>query len=419
LTTPGIISYKGGDFLNCIDLFEGAGGLTEGFSKCGFNIVAHIEKEYQACLTLKTRLAYRYLKSENQMKIYYDYLRENISRDELYSKVPDNILNTVINETISDETIPKIFQSVDELVDNRKIDLIIGGPPCQAYSLVGRARDPNGMEGDERKYLYRYYINFLERYKPKMFVFENVRGILSANKGKLFEQICREMGEAGYNIEYKLLDAADFGVLQNRKRVILVGWKKELEFRYPDFNLVKTSYTINNLFSDLPKLQQNSVGSKKKYRKTKDACAKELGLKNESLDFVIQHDARMHNKRDLKIYKIAVEMFNKGERLQYKDLPSELTTHKNTRVFNDRFKVVNGKGLCHTMVAHIAKDGHHYIHPDIKQNRSLTVREAARIQTFPDDYYFESCRTAAFTQIGNAVPPLMAERIAEKIKEIL
>ncbi len=405
--------------MNCIDLFAGAGGLSEGFYRCGFNIIAHVEKESQACLTIKTRLAYHYLKSIDKLDTYYDYLKDKISRDDLYSIIPDKILNSVVNETISEDTMPNIFECVDSLIDGREIDLIIGGPPCQAYSLVGRARDPMSMDGDERKYLYKYYLKFLEKYRPKVFVFENVRGILSANKGKLFKQICEEMNDVGYEIEYRLLDAADFGVVQNRKRVILVGWRQELQLSYPEFDTLNNQHTINDLLSDLPKLQQNCKGSKKKYRKVKDSCSRELGLKDDSLNFVIQHDSRMHNDRDLEIYRIAVEKFDKGERLQYKDLPKALITHKNTRVFNDRFKVVNGKGLCHTMVAHIAKDGHHYIHPDVKQNRSLTVREAARIQTFPDDYYFESSRTAAFTQIGNAVPPLMAEKIAEKIKEML
>src|SRR5690606_28202968 len=128
------------------------------------------------------------------------------------------------------------------------------------------------------------------------------------------------------------------------------------------------------------------------------------------------HVARPHNERDLEIYKIAIKKLKKGERLRYPDLPEKLKTHNNQKSFLDRFKVVDPKGLSHTMVAHIAKDGHHYIHPSLKQVRSLSVREAARIQSFPDNYYFEGGRSAAFRQIGNAVPPLMAKEIASKIK---
>ena len=138
------------------------------------------------------------------------------------------------------------------------------------------------------------------------------------------------------------------------------------------------------------------------------------------VDFVTQHIARPHNVRDLKIYQIAINKWlNESKRLKYPDLPSALKTHKNEKAFVDRFKVVDINGLSHTMVAHIAKDGHHYIYPDTKQVRSISVREAARIQSFPDDYYFEGGRTAAFRQIGNAVPPLMAKEIACQIKKQL
>ena len=137
------------------------------------------------------------------------------------------------------------------------------------------------------------------------------------------------------------------------------------------------------------------------------------------LDFVTQHISRPNNENDLEIYKIAVEKWNSGERLNYAQLPKRLIKHSNTESFVNRFQVVNGKGVSHTVVAHIAMDGHYYIHPDKKQNRSISIREAARIQSFPDDYFFEGSRTAAFKQIGNAVPPLMAEKIARKIKAMI
>ncbi|MDO4228655.1 MAG: DNA cytosine methyltransferase, partial [Capnocytophaga sp.] len=141
-------------------------------------------------------------------------------------------------------------------------------------------------------------------------------------------------------------------------------------------------------------------------------------IRNEH-NFVTQHIVRPNNENDLEIYRIAVDEWDKGKRLNYSNLPTRLIKHSNTKTFTNRFQVVNGKGVSHTVVAHIAMDGHYYIHPDKKQNRSISVREAARIQSFPDDYFFEGSRTAAFKQIGNAVPPLMAEKIALKIKEIL
>jgi DNA (cytosine-5)-methyltransferase 1 len=137
------------------------------------------------------------------------------------------------------------------------------------------------------------------------------------------------------------------------------------------------------------------------------------------IDFTTQHIVRPNNADDLEIYKIAVEKWNAGSRLNYATLPSHLIKHSNTKSFTNRFQVVNGEGISHTVVAHIAMDGHYYIHPDKEQNRSISIREAARIQSFPDDYFFEGSRTAAFKQIGNAVPVLMAEGIAKKIKEMI
>jgi DNA (cytosine-5)-methyltransferase 1 len=172
---------------------------------------------------------------------------------------------------------------------------------------------------------------------------------------------------------------------------------------------------------DEPKVQNlmKILEAVTKYAKPTTEYLEKFELRN-GVDFVTQHIARPHNERDLNIYKIAINKWLKNsERLKYPDLPPELKTHKNEKSFVDRYKVVDINGLSHTMVAHIAKDGHHYIYPDSKQIRSLSVREAARIQSFPDNFYFEGGRSAAFRQIGNAVPPLMANEIAKKIKEQL
>ncbi len=405
--------------MNCLDLFSGAGGLTEGFVRAGYNIIAHVEKEFSASLTLKTRIAYHYLKQTNQLKIYYSYLNDEISREKLYSHIPSQLLDSVINEEINDESINDIYNKIDILRGNKEIDIIIGGPPCQAYSLIGRAASKSKMVGDSRKYLYKQYLKFLKRYKPKLFVFENVRGMLSSkdeNGNNIFEKIVIEMKEIGYNIDYKILDAKDFGVPQSRKRVIIIGWKNELNFKYPDFETIKNDITINQLFADLPKIKAGEKINFKKIVPQIEVLSK-LNLLDDDFNILSQHISRPNNINDLKIYKIAVNLFKEGKTLKYTDLPSSLMSHKNLTSFLDRFKVVNGNGISHTMVAHIAKDGHYYIHPDVKQNRSLTVREAARIQTFPDSYYFENSRTAAFTQIGNAVPPLMAEIIANTLKK--
>ncbi len=411
--------------LNYIDLFAGAGGLSEGFIRAGFNAIAHVEMNKDACDTLKTRAAYHWLSENDRKNIYIDYLlSEEKSKEKLWQKVPENLINSVINKEISEDTLEEIFERIDSELNGRNVDLIIGGPPCQAYSVAGRARDPHGMRKDPRNFLYKYYVEFLKKYQPKMFVFENVPGILSAKNGAHLENIFRAVRKAGYelslpNNKNKFLNAKDFGVLQDRKRVIIIGWKTELGLEYPDFETKKNNYQVlKDLFSDLIPLKSgegtlNAVN----YTKPTTEYLEYAKIRN-GLDFVTQHIARPNNENDLEIYRIAVDEWNNGKRLNYANLPPRLIKHNNVKSFTNRFQVVNGEGVSHTVVAHIAMDGHYYIHPDKKQNRSITVREAARIQSFPDDYFFEGSRTAAFKQIGNAVPPLMAEKIARKTKEM-
>lgn len=408
---------------NFIDLFAGAGGLSEGFIRAGFTPIAHIEMNKYACDTLRSRMAYHYLKQHNRLEEYIKYLKEKQegeSGQKLWEKVPDEVIDSLINKEISDETLADIFIKVDKLKGNKQVDFIIGGPPCQAYSIVGRARDPKNMKKDPRNFLYKYYLQFLKRYEPKMFVFENVPGILSAQNGIHLENILKGIDKAGYKIELKKLKASDYGVLQNRERVIIVGWRKELNLKYPELEKEENPYKIlPDLFSDLPERQQGegSLTDIVQYVAPATGYLQQSKVRN-SLDFTTQHIARPHNLIDLEIYKRAIKLWlEKKARLNYADLPPELQKHNNKQAFLNRFQVVNHEGCCHTVVAHIAMDGHYYIYPSLKQIRSITVREAARIQSFPDDYYFEGSRTAAFKQIGNAVPVILAEKIANKIKE--
>ena len=150
--------------MNYIDLFAGAGGLTEGFVRSGFTSIAHLEMDEHACDTLKTRIAYHYLKANKQLDIYNNYLQEKITKEELYSSIPKEELDTVICEKIDSSTIDAIFEKIDDLKKNKKIDLIIGGPPCQAYSLVGRSRDSSRMKYDNRNYLFKYRIEEVKSY---------------------------------------------------------------------------------------------------------------------------------------------------------------------------------------------------------------------------------------------------------------
>lgn len=406
--------------MNFIDLFSGAGGLSEGFIRAGFTPLAHVEMDEKACKTLETRLIFHKLKQEKKLDSYYDYLLGNVSRDKFINKQGDiSITNSVLNTAIGGANNKPIFETVNQIAGNREIDLIIGGPPCQAYSLVGRSRDKNRMKDDSRNYLYKEYAKFLKEYRPKAFVFENVLGLITANKGAFFKNMKAYFRRIGYELDYSIETSSDYGVLQKRKRIILIGWLKGLDFEFPKFDKVDNGYGVNQLLTDLKDLRPGEQNNITTYRSETTDYLKRFELRN-GADFVTQHVARPHNNRDLEIYGIAIRKWLKDkERLKYPDLPRRLKTHKNEKAFVDRFKVVDPDGFSHTMVAHIAKDGHHYIYPDTKQVRSLSVREAARIQSFPDDFFFEGGRSAAFRQIGNAVPPLMAEAIANKMKDVI
>ena len=413
--------------LNYLDLFAGAGGLSEGFTRAEFNPVAHVEMDQAACYTLRTRMAYHWLKEKDDLEPYVDYLQGTIRREEFYDSVPDQITQSVINAEIGEETLQDIFQRIDLLLEDRELDLIVGGPPCQAYSRIGRACCPNRMKGDPRNNLYLFYAEFLREYEPQYFVFENVPGLLSATdqEGDSYLNLMQGLfQEYGYKTEFETLNAKDYGVPQNRRRIIVVGKKGTSTGFYPELNKCESDVLVKEILADLPHIKAGggsvrSCSMKSNYHQW--LC--DTGVRNEILPVTL-HQARTNNEQDREIYRMAVELWNKKEsRLQYNELPKRLQTHKNKNSFVDRFKVVAGDlPYSHTVLAHIAKDGHYYIHSDISQNRSLTPREAARLQTFPDDYYFESCsgkpsRTPAYRQIGNAVPVLLAQKVAEKLKE--
>lgn len=411
-----------------LDLFAGAGGLSEGFIRAGYTPVAHVEMDESASYTLKTRSVYHWLKSHDDLVDYNNYLRGKISRETLYSKVPVEVVNNVVNEKIGELTIRDIFKKIDFLLNGQKLDLIIGGPPCQAYSLVGRSSDRNKMQNDERCYLYCFYVQFLKRYKPKFFVFENVIGLLSAKDSlgiKYFHEMQNAFHEAGYEIEYDVLSADDYGVMQKRRRIFIVGRRGKSSGFFPKPKEVIIHNTVSDLFVDLPKIKQGEGtinGCEFDTNKTVSYLRNaQIASPDAPLTF---HCARPQMQLDLDIYRfVANAWYEKQIRVSYDMLPDQLRTRDNMRCFKDRYKVVAGDlPASHTIIAHIAKDGHYYIHPDVTQNRSLTPREAARIQSFPDDYFFESVsgipgRGPAFRQIGNAVPVLLAQKIAEKLLE--
>ena len=413
-----------------IDLFAGAGGLSEGFVRAGFIPYAHIEMNHSACDTLRTRAAFHYLDDHDKLKVYENYLRQKKEKESgelLWREVPNRVIDSVIEATIGEKTIDEIFCRIDSLTKGNHVDVIIGGPPCQAYSIVGRARMGNKVLADPRNELYKYYVEFLKRYTPEMFVFENVPGIQTAKRGVPFNDLRRVVDEAGYEMDFRVQLASEHGVLQNRKRMIIVGWKKGSNLRYPELRPIFNNYTIRrDLLADLPmrKAGEGHLCAPIDYTKPVNEMPYllENGLRGK-LPFTTQHIARPNNINDREIYKMAIEWWKKGKRLQYTDIPADHQTHKNKKSFLNRFQVVDPNGYCHTIVAHIAMDGHYYIypteHPTIDNVRSITIREAARIQSFPDDYFFEGSRSAAFKQIGNAVPVILAERIAKEVKHLL
>ena len=401
-----------------IDLFAGAGGLSEGFVQAGFVPIAHVEMDKDACNTLRTRCCFHYLRANNQLDIYYKYLKGEITRETLYGGVPEEVTNAVINVEISDDTINETFGKIKQLAKGRKIDMIIGGPPCQAYSLLGRHRKT--MEDDPRTLLYLQYGKFLKEFSPKGFVFENVPGLLSAKKGEHFQNLQTYFDELGYKVHFKMLNASDYGVLQERHRIIIVGWQNNNDMGYPDIKKSSTDAVVNDILGDLPLLKAGEIEMVSSYKKDNNSYLRESGIRADDEIFVTQNITRPVNVNDASIYAYAIKLWDsKQVRVKYTDLPTEFRTQKNEDSFLDRFKVVNGKGKAHTIVAHLAKDGHYYIHPSLNVCRSISVREAARMQSFPDNFYFEGSRSAMFKQIGNAVPVLMAKKIAESIKQLL
>jgi len=420
-----------------IDLFAGAGGLSEGFIRAGFSPAAMIEMDRYACLTLKTRMAYYYLRNTGRIDIYREYLAGKITREQMYSHVARNFLSPIIEEEITADKLDMLFRKIECIMKEngiQKIDIVIGGAPCQPFSIVARPYIKRA-ENDKRSNLYELYAEFLKKFKPAVFIFENVPGLLSADGGKIWANIRECFSDAGYHMEFKILNAHDFGVLQNRRRIIAIGWGNGMNMEYPEFerDVCVKKYTVADVLSDLPPLNGGDVEASpiqtmgyirepseylQKYGIRKNSGERDIDI---DVDILTLHRTHAVCERDKMIYRLCIEAWMTAKkRLEYDDLPESLKTHRNRHAFKDRFKVVAPDlPFSQTITAHLAKDGHYYIHPDINQLRPISMREAARLQSFPDDFFFEGSMTSVFRQIGNAVPPLMAEKIARKIKKML
>jgi len=435
-----------------IDLFAGGGGLSEGFKQAGFELAAQIEMNKWACETLKTRHLYYGLKESSKGYLYQKYLQEEMSKENILDKCSDirelvthRVIQAVLGKDKIDTLCGKIENSA-KFHGTTKFHVLLGGPPCQPYSLVGRARDRFRMESDKRHYLYKYYLKILECLQPDIFVYENVPGLFTARAGgeEIFIKLLRDFSllHPSYEITPPLeqiyndpcsyiLNSADFYIPQNRKRLILIGYKKSLECKNPGIKNIFTKlqkqahknrkmgyFTVDDAIGDLPPLRpgEGNDGWYGLYNSAPELKYYQIKMRTDCPG-ILNHKARTHMKNDLKRYKFFIKHHKKDNRpATINDLMRErsdlIPNHKHLDKFLDRFKVQWWTRLSSTITAHICKDGHYYIHPDINQTRSFTVREAARCQSFPDNYKFEGPRTEQFRQVGNAVPPQLAKIIA-------
>lgn len=403
-----------------IDLFSGCGGLTEGFLQSEkFEGLAHLEWDLPMVDTLRHRLMKKWGHSKEESfrnVIHFDIQKT----DELFNGNWSNETKTKFLKT-NHEDISKL--GLHGLVNGRKVNMIIGGPPCQAYSIAGRAQDKNGMKDDYRNYLFESFVALVNEFNPDVFVFENVPGLLSAKPGDILvtERIFKAFENIGYqirdpkNISKSVYTASDLGVPQKRNRVIIVGVKKDgeldVEKIYSSIDKFKSKneITVKDAIGHLPPIFPLEQPIKEN--------GKNVSHKISTIKQIKFHEPRFHNLRDISIFKTWVnENYNKStskEKIAFYNSQIGKTTN------HGKYRNLEWDKLSPTIVAHLNKDGLMFIHPDGKQARSITIKEAALLQSFPEDFEFLGSNAYCYKMIGNAVPPEMAKKIALAISENL
>ena len=410
-----VVMKKKSNKLKTIDLFAGCGGLSLGFQETNlYDLIAHVEWEKAPIEAIREWLITQGEKKSSEKLIHFDIQR--------------------LDELFNGWTGDPIYQNgagLDNLVKSAGgLDLIIGGPPCQAYSIAGRVRDENGMHFDYRNYLFESYLEVVKRYQPRAFVFENVPGMLSAAPGgvSISERITNAFNDAGYSIVTNLKDAVvelwQYGVPQKRTRVIIIGLKKD---QFPDHQQRLIDFYKKILpAKSLPVVSAQKALADLPALFPLKKINKENG-RNYSHSFenagISHHVPRFHSQRDIKIFKLLAKDLqkpkNKRKYQTVEDLKQLYTEQTGKTSAVHKYHVINPTEPSNTIPAHLYKDGLRHIHWDDKQARSITVREAARLQTFPDHYTFGSSQTDAYKMIGNAVPPKFAKSLAIALSELL
>jgi len=401
-----------------IDLFAGCGGLSEGFMESRhFKGIAHIEWEYPMVQTLRNRLITKWHESDEQAQkrvILFDIQRTN--------ELVNGYWTQETKDLYAKYNSLEAQKGLKHLINGDSVDLIIGGPPCQAYSIHGRATDKNSMQDDYRNYLFESFVKVVDDIKPKAFIFENVTGMLSAKPGgkPVVERIYKAVSEIGYTIlepqKFKdaVYNAYDYSVPQNRERVILCGIRNGSGLSIADFynalSMSKSSkhLTVRDAIGGLP-----PIFPLKKIEKVKGRNVSHYAT-DESDPF---HLPRHCSSRDIQVFRdwIANDM-NKCSQQEaiefYKKVTGKETLYR-------KYRNLEWDKPSPTVVAHLQKDGFMFIHPDIEQARFITIREAALLMSFPKDFEFVGNRAYCYKMIGNAVPVNFAKAIADSIYKII